>query len=70
MGNRARQEDKVGSESIESQFDRVPLDHPQDEPSMKDVGSTSGSGRTGGGLGVSRGDYTDVPEKIDPTEDR
>jgi hypothetical protein len=71
MGTRDRQENEVGDESIEARYDRVPMDHPQerpeDEPGVQNVGATGGSGRTGGGLGVSTGDYTETPP--DPARD-
>lgn len=63
MTKRDRQEDKVGQKSIEAHQDRVPLQHPVEEEGAGNVGATGGSSRSGSGLGVSRGDYTDVPEE-------
>jgi hypothetical protein len=62
MGTRDRQENAVGPESIEAHFDRVSTDRPPERTSAENLGATGGSGRTGGGMGVSRGDYTDAPE--------
>lgn len=64
MGTRDRQENAVGPESIEAHFDRVSTDQPPERTSAENLGATGGSGRTGGGMGVSRGDYTDVPEAV------
>lgn len=63
MSKRDHQENKVGQKSIEAHYDRVPLNHPVQEEDAANVGAVSGSSRSGSGLGVSRGDYTDVPEE-------
>ena len=63
MSKRDRQENKVGQKSVEAHYDRVPLDHPVQEDDAANAGAVSGSSRSGSGLGVSRGDYTEVPEE-------
>lgn len=63
MTKRDRQENRVGQKSIEAHRDRVPLQHPVEGDEADNAGATGGSSRSGHGLGVSRGDYTDVPEE-------
>jgi len=61
MGTRDRQENRTGPQSIERHFDRVSIDQPQESDQDQGVTSPAGVGRSGAGMGVSRGDYTDVP---------
>ncbi|WP_207482119.1 hypothetical protein [Arenibaculum pallidiluteum] len=73
MGTRDRQENQTGPESIERHFDRISIDHPLETDQGTPGGTDQGAdldrgvttpvsvGRSGAGMGVSQGDYTDLP---------